>query len=304
MGCYIVIDGGTTTTRIGVYKNGKILNRIKLPLGARINMEKPDSLNAAVRKGIEKLLLENPCEPECIIAAGMITSEFGLYNLPHTALPAGIAELSAAAKMVSLPDICAIPFCFVAGVKTCSDLEKTDMMRGEECEIFGLAQTDGTYVLPGSHSKVITLKNGKIEGFKTLLSGEMAAALAGSTILRDAVDFSATLDEEWLLKGYQYCKKNGLNEALFKVRILDKLLNATKAQSYSFFLGAVLEGEIRTILSADDAVFVAGKKELRDATIILLQHEGISASAIGDEASEGSVFLGMIKIYEHKKSRD
>ncbi len=305
MGSYIVIDGGTTTTRIGLADGERIIDKIKISLGARANMEAPGSLQRAVREGIETLLERHAASPECIIAAGMITSEFGLFALPHISAPAGIEELSEGIKQVYLDEISPLPFYFVPGIKTWGELEKTDMMRGEECEVFGIADGDAVYVLPGSHSKVITVKSGKITDFRTLLTGEMAASLAGGTILKDAVSFDAALDEGYLLRGYDCAQKNGLNEALFKTRILKNLLGADENEVYSFFLGAVLEGEIRTILAGENKrIVVAGKAELRDATVAILKTKGIQAEAASNDAVEQSTFLGMIRIFEHKKSRN
>ena len=161
---------------------------------------------------------------------------------------------------------------------------------------------DGVYVLPGSHSKIINLKDGKITDFKTLLTGEMTASLCTGTILRDAVDLSASLEESYLIGGYRYCREHGLNKALFKVRVLKNLLSASRDEVYSFFLGAVLEGEIQVIKSfCTENIFVAGRAELRAATALILKAEGISATEIGDQEVESSTFLGMIKVYENKK---
>jgi 2-dehydro-3-deoxygalactonokinase len=304
MASYIVIDGGTTTTRIGLATDGKIIDKIKLSLGARANMEQPGTLEEGVKNAVSELINKHSATPECILAAGMITSEFGLFNLPHIEAPAGIDELSSATKKVLLPSVSPLPFYFVPGVKTLGRLEETDMMRGEECEVFGLydIKGDGTYVLPGSHSKIIRIAGGKITNFRTLLTGEMVASLCGGTILRDAVKLSSSLEESYLLGGYQYCREHGLNEALFKVRILKNLLSASEDEVYSFFLGAVLEGEIRNLYLPDDRIFIAGKAELRHATAVILKAEGKAAAELDDDAVDCSTFLGMIKIFENKKS--
>jgi 2-dehydro-3-deoxygalactonokinase len=62
-----------------------------------------------------------------------------------------------------------------------------DVMRGEETQVFGaaiLAQAiSGTYLLPGTHSKWVTLKYGKIFGLRTYMTGEIYAACRDHTIL-------------------------------------------------------------------------------------------------------------------------
>ena len=74
-------------------------------------------------------------------------------------------------------------------------------------------------------------------------------------------------------------------------------------ESHGDFIGAVLEGEIKKILSSPQKkIYIAGKKELRAATATLLSSEGKTAIEIDDGAVLDSTFLGMIKIFEHKKS--
>jgi len=64
-----------------------------------------------------------------------------------------------------------------------------------------------------------------------MLSGEMIAALSQNTILKDAVDLSVNaIDEAALIEGYNYAIANGVNEALFKVRVGKNLLGRTKEQ--------------------------------------------------------------------------
>lgn len=300
MAKYIVIDGGTTNTRVALMSGREICALRKLSVGA--GAQDKEKYRTLISEAINELSEDGV---ECIIAAGMITSELGLYNLPHIEVPVGINELSSNMKCVSLPKIFSLPFYFVPGVKTVGTLESSDMMRGEECEVFGLHNSfgDALYVLPGSHSKLIKVEDGKIKEFSTALTGEMIAALSGGTILRDAVDLTVGYDREFLLKGYRYATEKGINEALFKVRILKNLFTETKERIYSFFLGAVLAGEVDTILRTDASrVVIAGKRELREATAELLSVVGDREVITADEATvERSTFLGMIKVYEKKQ---
>ncbi len=304
---YIVIDGGTTNTRIGLVCGQAVKKIIKIPVGAGKSAQNRELYVSSIRDGIKEITSQYEGNIECILAAGMITSDLGLYKLDHIEAPAGIKELKKGIKKVVLPDVSDIPFCFIPGVKTVGTLQETDMMRGEECEVYGIAENspaDTVYVLPGSHSKIIHInKDGRISGFCTLLSGEMIAALSGHTILRDAVNLqSGTTDKDYLLSGYRYCEQNGINESLFKVRILKNLMGSSESEIYSFFIGAVLQGEIKKILSSESKrVVLAGKKQLREATAVIL-HKVYDGEVIvaDDSAVEKSTFMGMIKIFESK----
>lgn len=308
---YITIDGGTTNTRISLIRGGKVTETIKLSVGARSGIDNNDALKAAIADAIDTLVKNSSdIKIERILASGMITSEFGLYNLPHISAPAGTDELNGAMCEVNLADISDIPFVFIPGIKVSDgNLSHSDMMRGEETEFVGLSAELGgekscMYILPGSHSKLIRVdEEGRIFDFSTTLTGEMIAALSQGTILKDAVDLSQSeTDSEYLIKGFEYCCEYGINNALFKVRILKNMFGCKPKQTYSFFLGTVLQSEITTAAkSSENKIIIGGKRQIKDAMYTLLKHvcggkkEIIAASA---DAVEHSTSLGMIKIYE------
>lgn len=305
---YLTVDGGTTNTRVYLVCDRKVCDCIKINIGAQKSISGNAELKKALRDAIAEILSRNSLitsDIECIPTSGMITSEFGLYNLPHITVPAGINELKNAAKRVKIPEICDIPFMFIAGVKQVSDdLADTDMMRGEETELIGLCETpleNTVYILPGSHSKLIkTDGQGRITSFKTMLTGEMLAALSQNTILKDAVDLSIdTLNSDYLVKGFEYAVKHGINEALFKVRVLKNLFGVDPVGVYSFYLGAVLSDEIRAVGEMKpERVVIGGKIQLRTATAILIVNvcdcDIIDAGGRADFASP----LGAVSVIE------
>ena len=311
MANYITIDGGTTNTRISLVKDYSVIGRVKFPVGARAGIGNGSILRETIQKGIQQLLQESGMQPQeicCILAAGMITSEFGLYKLDYIMVPAGIAELHAAMKQVALDDISEIPFVFVPGVKILSeDLRHTDMMRGEEAELMGLMKEgDGecVYILPGSHSKLVQTDDaGRINVFSTMLTGEMIGALATETILKDAVDFNSKLNEEFLLKGMEYAAERGMNEALFKVRVLKNLFAKTPDEVYSFFVGACLCDEVKAVLDTGiSKVVIGGNAKLKEATGMLLsKEENMEIVIVSEDEVENSSTMGMIRIYEYNR---
>lgn len=306
---YFAVDGGTTNTRVTLMENGQAIGTRRIPLGARAGIDGTQTLKDALREAISDLLHEHSLAESdvCrVLASGMITSEFGLCALPHLQAPVGIAELHASMHDATFAEITSIPFTFIRGVKMLGNaLDGTDMMRGEETELMGLVSaSDGEclYILPGSHSKLVEIdRNGRIVRFSTMLTGEMIAALSQGTILRDAVDLSVTaLCEKKLLEGCRYAAEHGINEALFKVRILKNLFSATAVECYSFFLGAILSAEIDAIArSPIQTIVIGGKAQLKRATALLLQ--AMTAKRIlplSDEEVEASVSRGMLRIYE------
>lgn len=307
MANYICIDGGTTNTRLSLASDGRVVDIVKYSVGAGSSIENKDILKNTVKNGINELLCRNSLKAadiKRILASGMITSEFGLLELPHTTTPVGLEELNTCKCETVLSDISEIPFVFMRGVKTaCDVLGNADIMRGEETEVFGILNGDGIYVLPGSHSKVITIENGKITDFCTLFTGEMVAALSGHTILKSSVELKDNeICKDFLLKGYGYCSEHGINEALFKTRVLKNTFKKNRSEVYSFFLGVVLCGEVGYILKKNpQKVTVAGNKALKEPTALLLSElcEAEIVTVPEDEVAT-STALGMIRIFEYK----
>ncbi len=305
---YISIDGGTTNTRISLVCDGEIIDTVKFNVGARAGIADKTALPCAVKQGIKEILERNSLSEsqiDKILASGMITSDTGLVSLPHLTLPIGIPELKAASFETKLPEISKAPFVFIRGAKTGAEsFELADMMRGEETEIMGVAESfDAVYMLMGSHTKLIKLDGqGKISSFTTTLTGEFIASLAQGTILKDSFSLNFDdFDKEMLICGFEYAKANGINEALFKTRILKNLFGKTELEAYSFFLGACLAGEVEAAAKfCADKIIIGGKRQLKRAIYELLKASGFNAEMLTDEAVDTSVVKGQIKIYEYE----
>jgi len=308
MNTYITIDGGTTSTRVNLLKNGEILDTVKLDIGARASIGNREKYITAIKSAIDEISFRNKSEKiKRILASGMITSEFGLCNLPHIKAPAGIDELHESMHETIINEISDIPFVFMRGVKIdAENIDDFDMMRGEETELMGITQEkygECIYVLPGSHSKIIkTDKQGNIVSFSTMLTGEMIASLSQGTILKDAVDLNiAEINSEYLLKGYDYAESAGINKALFKVRILKNNFHCSKEEVYSFFMGIILCNEILNIIKEDaETVVLGGKKQIKKSMALILNKKtNKKVIEIDEKTVDYSTSIGMVKIYEH-----
>lgn len=310
MSIYITIDGGTTNTRVTLIKNRDLIDGIKLSIGARKSIENKELLKSEIKRAINMLMERNSVCPKdiiAILASGMITSEFGLCHLEHIPTPTGIKELYEGIKRIRLPEISEIPFAFIRGVRISdSSFEKLDVMRGEETELMGIINPDFgecIYILPGSHSKIIKVDaEGRIVDFSTQMTGEMIAALSQGTILKDAVDLNISeINNDYLLRGYDCAVREGINKSLFKVRVLKKFCGSDKVETYSFFLGVVLSGEIKEIIeNSVKTVVLGGKVQIKNAMSIILKSRSDKSIIILDEdAVDKSISLGAIRIYEN-----
>ena len=263
---YISIDGGTTNTRVTLVCNKKIIQSKKIALGSKDCIDGNEKLKSAVKEAIESLLGAFGLKEDdvtAIIASGMITCEYGLCELAHINAPAGINELHKGMKKVYIEEITSIPFYFIPGVKVNDGtLVNSDIMRGEETELMGLLTDDPdcVYVLPGSHNKLIEIDDElRIKNFKTLMTGEMIAALSQNTILKASVDLNVTeYDKEYLNEGYRVATELGTNAALFKTRLLGNLFGGSKEQIYGYFLGVMLACEVEQLKRSGKSRAVIG----------------------------------------------
>lgn len=311
---FIAIDGGTTNTKIFLVIDGKIIDQTRTD-GAKFSEDNGISYRHKIRDAIREILWKHSLSSALIsrvLCSGMITSERGLCTLAHLQTPCGIQELAQGVYETRLEDISDIPFAFIPGVKTaCSVSENADMMRGEETEYIGIADensTNSVYVFPGTHSKIVSIDDGgRILNFSTQLTGELIEVVAKYSILKSSLDLSCKdFSEEYLKKGYAYTLENGLNAALFKVRVLSNLLSCQAEQSYSFFVGAVLCAEIETIRkTGKQRVVLVGRHPLCKATKILVEsYSEQEVICLDDECSAYAAVYGMLKIYAEKRRLD
>jgi len=311
---WITVDGGTTNTRLCLMDGDSIVAKVKKRVGARNNTVggRNTALYDAVRDGIAEL---TNADVTAVILSGMIGSEAGLANIPHIAAPAGIEELTAGIRRVDFPEISPLPFLFIPGVKTFvnpteQELDDMDIMRGEETEIVGILSLSGmkspmTVVLPGSHMKIANIdRNGKITSFRTSITGELTRAAAENTILAQTFGdtYPRIADTEWLQRGYAYAERHSISEALFKIRVSANFRKeATKEQLYAFLMGAILYGDIQSILSdRPSGVVVAGSDPYRSAIAVLLNGK-VSVTVLSDTTSESAAAVGASKIASRYK---
>lgn len=307
---YITIDGGTTNTRINLFDK-RVLDTVKIDIGARLGLENKQGLFDGVKNAITTLLSRNnltETDIETVICAGMITSEGGLLKVDHVSAPAGLKELNKSVVKTQLSEITSIPFAFVSGIRLFGEtFGDTDVMRGEEVEIYGINKLmnikgEGAYILPGSHSKLIfTDENERIYDFFTAMTGEMIASLSKNTILASSVDLENAKLNDMLYEGYSYTKENGINKALFKVRILSNFMSGTKDDAYSFFLGAVLKDEVEEVIkSKAQKVYIAGRAQIKEAESLLLKRfSDKEIICVPDEISSVATSHGMVEVYEN-----
>lgn len=304
----ITLDGGTTNTRLRLFDGARLLGEVKSPVGS--SSSDKTALFAAVREMLAQLLFQcgvSEKEIETVAVTGMATSEFGLYELPHLPAPCGLSELRAGMKRVSLPQVTSIPLTVIPGVKNAPE-DAPDLMRGEEVECIGICRKLGiespaVLMLPGTHNKLIRWDGARITACLTVMSGELIAALKTGTILRSSLPQSLpeTFDEAALKAGAALSAQAGLGTALFRVRAAAKAGQMKEQALCGFFVGAVLEGDVRAAESfvGDLPVYVGGKEPLKSELCLLLKSRLTGTIIpVSDETARLASSLGALAVLE------
>ncbi|MFI5084481.1 MAG: 2-dehydro-3-deoxygalactonokinase [Actinomycetales bacterium] len=122
------------------------------------------------------------------LACGMVGADGGWTTAGRLDLP--ISAKAEAFRPTAVPDA-APAVGIVPGLRTAPDATgSSDVIRGEETQVLGaLARlgdpADANLILPGTHTKWLSVAGGKIVGFATVMTGELHAALLEATILGD-----------------------------------------------------------------------------------------------------------------------
>jgi 2-dehydro-3-deoxygalactonokinase len=286
---FVGLDMGTTNTRAWRVEGGRIVARASAAVGIR------DAAVAGsrqvIRSGIATLLYElgvaapaDPTDPPVVVAAGMITSNLGLAEVPHVAAPAGLRELAAGVRRYPLPELEGLELHLIPGVRTghvslpLGRVGEADVMRGEETLCMGLVQSGflapgGTLLNLGSHWKVVRIDDsGRIGSSHTSLSGELLHAAQTRTILAGSVppDRPGTLDAGWAAAGRREARRSGLSRALFCVRLLEQRTECSPAERLAYLAGAFVEAELDPLLRSLPS----------EGTVLLAGGGGVAAVAV------------------------
>lgn len=198
-----------------------------------------------------------------ILLCGMIGSRQGWVEAPYLACPAGLAEL--AGSLISVPfedaEVRLVP-----GVSGRDPQGIPEMMRGEETQAVGLLESGvggGLVCFPGTHTKWVHIRDGRIVDFITSMTGEVYGALREHTILGRAMSSKGTADSEAFLQGVERsADSGGLLHHLFGVRTLG-LVDQLKEDSTASYLSGLLIGhEVRAAMLSPADVHVVGAAAL------------------------------------------
>ena len=147
-----------------------------------------------------------------------------------------------------------------------------EVMRGEETQLAGLLRLRpgfaGLVALPGTHSKWARVAEGRVTAFRSVMTGEMFALLAGQSVLRHAMppDLSS-LDDAAFTAAAQaaFARPAEAVAALFSTRAAHLLGQATAAQAGGRLSGLLIGMELAAaaaLFPGDGPVTLIGEAAL------------------------------------------
>ena len=250
-----------------------------LDASGRCVAEWADDQGALACKGrfpaaLQALLNHLGAQPRSVILSGMVGSALGWQVVPYVdggvALPelaqhllvldAGALTVGPEPDAVGAAHADAVSgatpawtVAIVPGYCVRSASGQPDVMRGEETQLLGahgLGHSDGWFVLPGTHSKWVELRAGRVAQLRTYMTGELFDLLGHhGTLAAAAGSAEAPWDEAAFAQGVQAAQGGGaLSHQLFgcRARVVSGDMAAPSSRAY--LSGLLIGTELHDVL--------------------------------------------------------
>jgi 2-dehydro-3-deoxygalactonokinase len=271
---FIAVDWGTTNRRAWRIAHGRPIEEFEDAKGV-LSVGKLEFVAAVAE--IRERLGDWP-----MLMAGMVGSNRGWVEAPYVPCPAGFDEISAALIWAEEERTAIVP-----GLSC----DPPDVMRGEEVQVLGaleagLVPADALVCHPGTHNKWVTLKGGKVEGFRTVMTGEMFNLLQKHSILSDLLTDEMAAGEAFRDGVRRGLQGDAVTAELFSVRAGVLLGKRRKEDATDYTSGLLIGADVgSSIRHGDGTVYVMGRPELTRLYAAALGVAGREAKEIDGEAA-------------------
>lgn len=218
--------------------------------------ERADGEGALQCKGrfaesLQALLDSLQARPRSVILSGMVGSALGWQVVPYVEGAVALADLGQHLAAVAG----SVPTAIVPGYCVRAATGQPDVMRGEETQLLGahcLGHSDGWFVLPGTHSKWVELRAGRVLQLRTYMTGELFDLLgAHGTLAAAAGGGAAAWDADAFAAGVQTAQNGGaLSHQLFGCRARVVSGDMAAGSSRSYLSGLLIGAELQDVLQA------------------------------------------------------
>jgi 2-dehydro-3-deoxygalactonokinase len=186
-------------------------------------------------------------DPACaLLACGMIGSAQGWREAPYAEVPASVDALGHALTRVATArgTLHIVPGLIARGALP-------EVMRGEETQVAGVVEPESRVAgdawigLPGTHAKWVRVRDRRIVGFHTFMTGEVFAALCAHTILGRTMRPAAAPDLDAFDRGVAVARspegRLGVLSTMFSARTLG-LVGELAGEAQADYLSGLLIG--------------------------------------------------------------
>lgn len=198
-----------------------------------------------------------------VMLSGMASSSVGWRELPYAPVPFRLdgSSVRRATLPLTLGAHRETTVHILSGVATASEI-----LRGEETELLGLfsdgayleTAEDGLVLLPGTHSKLVRLRQRELVEFRTFMTGELYDVLSRHSLLRASVQTPEGMELDLMqpaakaafLEGVDRVARDGLAGSLFQVRTRAVLRGAAPALNRCFLSGLLIGAEIADVAAS------------------------------------------------------
>lgn len=198
-----------------------------------------------------------------LLLAGMVGSTRGWVEVPYVRCPAGLDDLAAALCWIE-PQRTAI----VPGLSS-SPAGPEDVMRGEEIQIFGAVASEqipptSLVCHPGTHNKWISVEQGRITGFRTVMTGEMFNLLRTHGILAEFLSGDVAAGDSFREGVRRGLERPVLTADLFSVRARVLLGSLAREDAADYVSGLLvgLDLSVGLDVSGGSDLIIMGRPEL------------------------------------------
>jgi len=303
----IALDWGTSSLR--AYRldaAGRTLDTRHLPWGImRLPQPLQDGAATTALSGFE-LAFEQACgdwlraEPSLpVIACGMVGSAQGWKEAAYLDVPVDLQRIGTLLTEVRRdggPSLHIVP-----GLIQRHGLP--NVIRGEETQVVGVMADPATRSadsvligLPGTHSKWVSARRGRVTHFDTFMTGEVYAALRGHTILGRTMADAASADMAAFERGLKVAGapagRAGVLSTIFSTRALG-LTGELAPESQADYLSGLLIGhEIAALADMLQQqgelprIVLCGDPALCQRYIQAMQHYGLGTPEQAQNATE------------------
>jgi len=274
---FIAVDWGTTNRRAYLIdSSGKRSDEFEDGKGV---LSVPSGGFPAAIAEIRDKLGDKP-----LLLAGMVGSNRGWKEAPYVPCPAGVDELVSGLVWAGEREA------IVPGVSYIGD-GRADVMRGEEVQLLGgvaagLVDSNALVCHPGTHNKWTVLHQGKIQSFRTVMTGELFGLLKDHSILADLLKGPVEVDDVFKSAAKHAVFHESLPAELFSIRASVLLGQMKKEHAPSFASGLLIGTDVRiglTVPTGAEVVVMARPELTRLYVAALAQADRQSVELDGEQ---------------------